>query len=85
MPASPNQPVPLYGGMQLTPPRTEDKKTSVFAVIANPEVLKQRGKNAKDQEVSLYIILYNAYLCLYKDNFSLIVKCNKYPSTLLSN
>ncbi|XP_014218465.1 putative mediator of RNA polymerase II transcription subunit 26 isoform X2 [Copidosoma floridanum] len=48
MPASPNMPVPLFGGMQLTPPRTEDKSTLVFAVIANTEVLKMRGKNCKN-------------------------------------
>ncbi|XP_058799702.1 putative mediator of RNA polymerase II transcription subunit 26 isoform X2 [Phymastichus coffea] len=49
MPTSPNEPLPLYGGMPLTPPRTEDKNTKVFAVIVHPEVLKQRGKNAQDQ------------------------------------
>lgn len=65
MQASPNQPVPLFGGMQLTPPRTEDKKTSVFAVIANPEVLKQRGKNAKDQEVSTSVILCYDYILYF--------------------
>ena len=54
MPARASQPLPLYGGMKLTPPRTEDKNTCVFAVIANPEVLKLRGKNAVDKNVSVY-------------------------------
>jgi hypothetical protein len=55
LPANPSQPVPMRGGMELTPPRSQDKNTRVFAVIANPEVLRIRGKNAKDQNVSLFI------------------------------
>ena len=53
MPLSPDQPIPLYGGMKMTPPRTADKKTCVFAVIVHPEVLKSKGKYATDQNVSL--------------------------------
>ncbi|KAJ8687730.1 hypothetical protein QAD02_023524 [Eretmocerus hayati] len=47
-PSSVNMTVPLYGGMKLNPPRTEDKDTCVFAVIANPDVLKERGKSSQD-------------------------------------
>ncbi|XP_011503587.1 PREDICTED: TPR-containing protein DDB_G0280363 isoform X2 [Ceratosolen solmsi marchali] len=39
----------MRGGMELNPPRSQDKNTRVFAVIANPEVLRIRGKNAKNQ------------------------------------
>lgn len=46
MPLKPSQPVPLYGGMRVRPPRT--KEAVVFAVMANPEVLKVNGKYAQD-------------------------------------
>ncbi|XP_012275973.1 uncharacterized protein LOC105697326 [Orussus abietinus] len=49
MPLDPSQPVPLYGGMRVSPPRTmENTEAIVFAVMANPEVLRLNGKNARD-------------------------------------
>ncbi|KZC06321.1 hypothetical protein WN55_10230, partial [Dufourea novaeangliae] len=47
MPLKPSQPVPLYGGMRVRPPRTK-AEAIVFAVMANPEVLRINGKNAQD-------------------------------------
>lgn len=47
MPRRPSLPVPLYGGMRLPPPRTKTEAI-VFAVMANPEVLRMSGKNAQD-------------------------------------
>ncbi|XP_033327838.2 uncharacterized protein LOC117221197 [Megalopta genalis] len=47
MPLKPSQPVPLYGGMRVRPPRTK-AEALVFAVMANPEVLRINGKNAPD-------------------------------------
>lgn len=42
--------VQLYGGMRVCPPRTE-KKVAVFAVMANPEILRLHGKNARNPKV----------------------------------
>lgn len=42
----------LYGGMKITPPRTEKPMTTVFFVIANPEILRTNGKTASDPKVS---------------------------------
>lgn len=50
MPLKPSQPVPLYGGMRVRPPRTKTEAV-VFAVMANPEVLRNNGKNAQDPKV----------------------------------
>ncbi|KAL0124550.1 hypothetical protein PUN28_006415 [Cardiocondyla obscurior] len=47
MPRRPSLPVPLYGGMRMPPPRTKTEAI-VFAVMANPEVLRMSGKNAQD-------------------------------------
>ncbi|XP_076748802.1 uncharacterized protein LOC143422208 [Xylocopa sonorina] len=47
MPLKPSQPVPFYGGMRVRPPRTKAEAV-VFAVMANPEVLRINGKNAQD-------------------------------------
>ena len=47
MPLNPSQPVPFYGGMRVRPPRTKEEAI-VFAVMANPEVLRINGKNAQD-------------------------------------
>lgn len=41
----------LYGGMKINPPRTEKPDVNVFFVMANPEVLRQKGKNASDHKV----------------------------------
>lgn len=53
MPANPNEPIPLYGGMKIQPPRSETRNVYVFAVIANPLVLQQKGKFAEDLKVCL--------------------------------
>lgn len=50
MPCRPSQPVPLWGGMRVPSPRTKAEAV-VFAVMANPEVLRINGKNAEDPEV----------------------------------
>ncbi|KAK9309388.1 hypothetical protein QLX08_000879 [Tetragonisca angustula] len=47
MPLNPSQPVRFYGGMRVRPPRTRAEAV-VFAVMANPEVLRINGKNAQD-------------------------------------
>ncbi|KOC59721.1 PIH1 domain-containing protein 2 [Habropoda laboriosa] len=47
MPLKPSQPVPFYGGMRVRPPRTKAEAV-VFAVMANPEILRINGKNAQD-------------------------------------
>ncbi|XP_047369549.1 transcription activator MSS11 isoform X2 [Vespa velutina] len=49
MPCRPSQPVPLWGGMRIPSPRTKAEAV-VFAVMANPEVLRINGKNAEDPE-----------------------------------
>ena len=46
-----NDTIPLYGGMRLSPPRGEKPEVGVFAVIANPELLKIYGKNAPAPKV----------------------------------
>lgn len=51
MPRRPSLPVPLYGGMRVPPPRTKTEAI-VFAVMANPEVLRISGKNAQDAKVN---------------------------------
>lgn len=57
MPRKPSLPVPLYGGMRVPPPRTKTEAI-VFAVMANPEVLRMSGKNAQDPKVS------NVFTCI---------------------
>ncbi|XP_060826784.1 transcription factor mef2A [Bombus pascuorum] len=47
MPLNPTQPVRFYGGMRVRPPRTKTEAV-VFAVMANPEILRVNGKNAQD-------------------------------------
>ncbi|XP_017767694.1 PREDICTED: uncharacterized protein LOC108556211 [Eufriesea mexicana] len=47
MPLKLSQPIPFYGGMRVRPPRTKVEAV-VFAVMANPEVLRISGKNAQD-------------------------------------
>ena len=61
MPANPNEPIPLYGGMKIQPPRSETRNVYVFAVIANPIVLQQKGKFAEDLKVCLYKKLLHLY------------------------
>ncbi|XP_072744121.1 uncharacterized protein [Anoplolepis gracilipes] len=55
MPCKPSLPVPLYGGMRVPPPRTKTEAI-VFAVMANPEVLRMSGKNAQDPEKRMSFI-----------------------------
>ncbi|XP_008553592.1 putative uncharacterized protein DDB_G0271606 [Microplitis demolitor] len=46
----------LYGGMKINPPRTEKPDVNVFFVMANPEVLRQKGKNASDHKEQSILI-----------------------------
>ncbi|XP_029176071.1 myb-like protein AA [Nylanderia fulva] len=55
MPRRPSLPVPLYGGMRVPPPRTKTEAI-VFAVMANPEVLRMSGKNAQDPKKRMSFI-----------------------------
>ncbi|XP_012235850.1 probable basic-leucine zipper transcription factor Q [Linepithema humile] len=55
MPRRPSLPVPLYGGMRVPPPRTKTEAI-VFAVMANPEVLRMNGKNAQDPKKRMSFI-----------------------------
>ncbi|KAL6448701.1 hypothetical protein ACFW04_000495 [Cataglyphis niger] len=55
MPRKPSLPVPLYGGMRVPPPRTKTEAI-VFAVMANPEVLRMSGKNAQDSKRRMIFI-----------------------------
>ncbi|CAL1684408.1 unnamed protein product [Lasius platythorax] len=55
MPRRPSLPVPLYGGMRVPPPRTKTEAI-VFAVMANPEVLRMSGKNAQDPKKRISFI-----------------------------
>ncbi|XP_020286987.1 RNA-binding protein 33 isoform X2 [Pseudomyrmex gracilis] len=55
MPRRPSLPVPLYGGMRMPPPRTKTEAI-VFAVMANPEVLRINGKNAQDPKKRMNFI-----------------------------
>lgn len=57
MPLNPSQPVRFYGGMRVRPPRTRTEAV-VFAVMANPEVLRINGKNAQDPKV---LVVHNCY------------------------
>lgn len=57
MPLKLSQPIPFYGGMRVRPPRTKEEAV-VFAVMANPEVLRISGKNAQDPKVP---IVHNCY------------------------
>lgn len=59
LPLRSDAPIPLYGGMQVP---FNDKscinmkqKPIVFAVMANPEILKKNGKTAENLQVSLLI------------------------------
>lgn len=58
MPLNPSQPVRFYGGMRVRPPRTKTEAV-VFAVMANPEVLRINGKNAQDPKV---LVVHNCYM-----------------------
>lgn len=57
MPLNPSQPVRFYGGMRVRPPRTKTEAV-VFAVMANPEILRINGKNAQDPKV---LVVHNCY------------------------
>ena len=61
MPRRPSLPVPLYGGMRVPPPRTKIEAI-VFAVMANPEVLRINGKNAQDVKVSKTFLICRDFL-----------------------
>ncbi|EDV40807.1 uncharacterized protein Dana_GF23735 [Drosophila ananassae] len=49
IPQEPSDPIPLYGGMRV-PPGSPRSPPIVFAVMANPEVLKDSGRHSKDPE-----------------------------------
>ncbi|XP_054086293.1 uncharacterized protein LOC105213027 isoform X2 [Zeugodacus cucurbitae] len=49
IPQEPTDPIPLYGGMRV-PPGTPRSPPIVFAVMANPDVLKDSGRHSKDPE-----------------------------------
>ncbi|XP_054732421.1 uncharacterized protein LOC129240552 isoform X2 [Anastrepha obliqua] len=49
IPQEPTDPIPLYGGMRV-PPGSPRSPPIVFAVMANPEVLKDSGRHSKDPE-----------------------------------
>uniref|UniRef100_A0A1A9V4A8 PIH1 N-terminal domain-containing protein n=1 Tax=Glossina austeni TaxID=7395 RepID=A0A1A9V4A8_GLOAU len=49
IPQEPSDPIPLYGGMRV-PPGSPRSPPVVFAVMANPEVLKDSGRHSKDPE-----------------------------------
>lgn len=61
MPRRPSLPVPLYGGMRVPPPRTKTEAI-VFAVMANPEVLRMSGKNAQDAKVNKTFLICKSLL-----------------------
>lgn len=66
MPLNPSQPVRFYGGMRVRPPRTKTEAV-VFAVMANPEILRINGKNAQDPKV---LIVHNCYTeHIYEEQF----------------
>lgn len=50
VPSTPSEPIPFYGGMRVSASRHEKNDISVYAVIAHPEVLREKGKNAVDPE-----------------------------------
>jgi hypothetical protein len=58
-PRRPEDPIPLYGGMKIpcSSAASVDKKNvhkrqpTIFAVMANPEILRLSGKTAKDPMV----------------------------------
>ncbi|PSN34757.1 hypothetical protein C0J52_22948 [Blattella germanica] len=60
-PRRPEDPIPLYGGMRipynntsaLSIPNDKKKQPIIFAVMANPEILRLSGKTAKDPMVLL--------------------------------
>jgi hypothetical protein len=64
-PRRPEDPIPLYGGMRIPCSNTIpiDKKNfpkrqpTIFAVMANPEILRLSGKTAKDPMVIFVIML----------------------------
>ncbi|XP_026466642.1 PIH1 domain-containing protein 2-like [Ctenocephalides felis] len=47
MPKSAQDPIPLYGGMRV-PPTSSNTPPLVFAVMANPDILKTNGRLCKD-------------------------------------
>ncbi|XP_055912014.1 uncharacterized protein LOC129946027 [Eupeodes corollae] len=49
IPQEASDPIPLYGGMRV-PPGSPRNPPVVFAVMANPEVLKDSGRHSKDPE-----------------------------------
>ncbi|XP_067647080.1 uncharacterized protein [Eurosta solidaginis] len=49
IPQEPTDPIPLYGGMRV-PPGSPRSPPIVFAVMANPEVLKDSGRHSRDPE-----------------------------------
>lgn len=57
MASCPFERLPLYGGMKINPPRTEKPEVNVFFVMANPEVLRKKGKYAHDLKVIFLCLL----------------------------
>lgn len=55
LPLRPDAPIPLYGGMQVPyndkSSNNMKQKPIVFAVMANPEILKKNGKTAQNLQV----------------------------------
>lgn len=59
-PQTPNDPIPLYGGMRVLPSSNQRSPTSataqqqnpamLFAVMANPDVLKKASRNSLDDQ-----------------------------------
>lgn len=57
-PQTPNDPIPLYGGMRVlasssnnrSPTQSQQPPAMLFAVMANPEVLKKASRNSTDDQ-----------------------------------
>lgn len=57
-PQTPNDPIPLYGGMRVlasssnnrSPTQLQQPPAMLFAVMANPEVLKKASRNSTDDQ-----------------------------------
>ncbi|KAK3924765.1 PIH1 domain-containing protein 2 [Frankliniella fusca] len=55
LPSTPEDYIPLYGGMQV--PHSPPSHSPVFAVMANPEVLRAKGKHAADPQVETHALI----------------------------
>lgn len=55
LPSTPEDYIPLYGGMQV--PHSPPSHSPVFAVMANPEVLRTKGKHAADPQETHALVL----------------------------